>query len=78
MSTPTGDQAFLHELEVTVQTELTVADTGPAPEAASGAPASEWPPDPDAERYEVRLRALLGAVEALEDGPAPGPEPGGR
>jgi len=28
MSTPTGDHAFLHELEVQVRTELTLAETG--------------------------------------------------
>jgi hypothetical protein len=74
MSTPTGDHACLHELEVTVETELTVAETS-QPEAADGAPIGGWLPDPDAERYEVRLRALLGAVKALEDGPGPGTEP---
>jgi hypothetical protein len=74
MSTPTGDQAFLHELEITVQTELTVADTSAPSGQAGGGPDDEWPPDPDAERYEVRLRALLGAVEALEKSPAPAPD----
>jgi hypothetical protein len=45
MSTPTGGNAFLHELELTVRTELTLAETS---------------------------QRLLGAVEALEDGLAPG------
>ena len=27
MSTPTGDDAFLHALELTVRTELTLAET---------------------------------------------------
>jgi hypothetical protein len=71
MSTPTGDHASLHELELTVETELTVAETS-QPEETGAASIGEWLPDPDAERYEVRLRALLGAVEALEDGPRPG------
>ena len=77
MSTPTGDHAYLHELEVTVETELTVAETSP-PEATDGTSIGEWLPDPDAERYEVRLRALLGAVQAMEDRPGPGTEPEGR
>ena len=58
MTASAGDHAPLRELEVTVETELTVAETS-APERL---------PDPDGDRYEVRLRALLGAVEALEDG----------
>ena len=75
MSTPTGDHAYLHELEIDVETELTVAQTGPAGPAASSLPGDVEIPDPDAERYEVRLRALLGAVEALEDRPRPTSEP---
>jgi hypothetical protein len=77
MSTANGDHACLHELELTVETELTVAETSP-PEPASDATTGEWLPDPDAERYEVRLRALLGAVKALEDGSGPGTETEGR
>ena len=77
MSTPNGDHASLHELEITVETELTVAETS-QPEETGGASIGEWLPDPDAERYEVRLRALLGAVEAMEDRPGPGTEPEGR
>ena len=71
MSTPTGDNAFLRELELDVRTELTLAETSQQEEAVD-APIDEWLPDTDAERYEIRLRALLGAVEALEDGPGPG------
>ena len=70
MSTPTGDNAFLYELELDVRTELIVAETSQQEEAVD-APLDEWLPDTDAERYEVRLRTLLGAVEALEDGPGP-------
>ncbi len=71
MSTPTGDNAFLHELELYVTTELTLAGTGP-PEEDLGVPIDEWLSDPaDAQRYEASLRSLLGAVEALEDGSGP-------
>ncbi|HEY2241594.1 MAG TPA: hypothetical protein VGI21_22515 [Streptosporangiaceae bacterium] len=77
MSTAAGDHAALHELEITVETELTVAQTSPR-EPAGDAAIGEWIPDPDAERYEVRLRALLGAVEALEDGSGAGAETDGR
>lgn len=66
MSTSTGDNTFLHELELTVSTELTLAETSDREAEAGGVPLADWVPDPDAERYEVRLRNLLGAVEALE------------
>src|SRR5215467_12309766 len=36
MSTPTGDNAFLHELEVTVSAELTLAETSLPEEQADG------------------------------------------
>jgi hypothetical protein len=72
MSTPTGDNPFLYELEVTVRTELTIADTSQPEEQADGVPGDEWPLDPDVQRYETNLRALLGAVEALEDASGPG------
>ena len=75
MSTPTGDNAFLHELELTVRAELTVAETSLPEEQADGVPGDEWPPDPDVQRYDVVLHALLGAVEALEDAPGPGDNP---
>jgi hypothetical protein len=71
MSTPTGDNAFLQELEVMVSTELTVAESCDPEAEPGGVPAADWLPDPDAERYEIRLRNLLGAVEALEDGSRP-------
>lgn len=69
MSTPTGDNAFLHELELNVRAELAMVETSqPEPEAV-GVPIDEWLLDPaDAPRDEVGLRNLLGAVEALEDG----------
>ena len=73
MNIPTGDNAFLHELELTVSTELTQAETGQPEEEAVSVPIDEWLLDPaDAQRYEVGLRNLLGAVEALEDGSSPG------
>jgi len=65
MSSPTNDNEFLYELELDVRTELTQAETAlPAPDT----PAAEGLPDPDTERYEVSLRTLLGAIEAMEDG----------
>ena len=67
MSIPTGDDAFLHELELTVRTELTMAGTSQPEEEAGWAPTGESLPDTHAQRYVVRLRTLLGAVEALED-----------
>ena len=73
MSTLTGGNAFLHELELTVRTELTLAETGQSYEEAVAVPIDEWLSDPaDDQRYEVGLRSLLGAVEALEDGFGPG------
>ena len=76
MSTPTGDNAFLHALELNVRTELTLAETSQPWEEAVGVPIEEWLSDPaDDQRYEVGLRSLLGAVEALEDGSGPGGHP---
>jgi hypothetical protein len=69
MSIPTHDNAFLHELELDVRAELTQAEAGRPEEEAVGIPIDEWLSDPaDDERYEIALRSLLGAVEALEDG----------
>jgi hypothetical protein len=75
MSTPTGDNAFPHELELTVRAELTLAETSQPEEQADGTPGDEWPPDPDDQRYDVVLHTLLGAVEALEDASGPGGHP---
>jgi hypothetical protein len=62
MSIPTGDNAFLYELELTVTTELTQAETNQPEEEAVGVPIDEWLSDPaDAQRYEIGLRNLLGA-----------------
>jgi hypothetical protein len=73
MSTPTGDNAFLYQLELNVRADLTQAETSQPEEEAVGVPIDQWLVDPaDAQRYEVGLRNLLGAVEALEDGSGPG------
>ena len=72
MSIPTSDNVFLDELEVTVRAELTEIETSP-PEEAACVPIDQWLTDPaDEERYEVGLRSLFGAVEALEDTKAKG------
>jgi hypothetical protein len=72
MSTPTGDNAFLHERELNVRAELTVAETSQPWEDAVRVPIDEWLSDPaDDQRYEVGLRSLRGAIEALEDGSRP-------
>jgi hypothetical protein len=69
MNTPTGDNAFLHELELNVKAELTQAESGQPEEEAACVPIDQWLSDPaDDQRYEASLRSLLGAVEALEDG----------
>ena len=66
MNTPTGDNAFLHELELNVRTELTLAETSQLDVEAGGVPTVEWLLDPDAQRYEIGLRTLLGAIEVVE------------
>jgi hypothetical protein len=72
MSTATGGNVFVHELELYVRTELTLAATGQPWEEAVGVPIEEWLSDPaDDQRYEASLRSLLGAVEALQDGSGP-------
>jgi hypothetical protein len=75
MSTPTNDNEFLHELELDVRTELSQAETGRPEQDTGGAPAAQELLDPDAERYEVSLRTLLGAIEAMEDGSHPDDHP---
>lgn len=68
MTIPTGDDNFLHELELTVREELTVVESSPLEEEPDDTPTAEWQLDPDGQHYEVSLRTLLGAVEAAEDG----------
>jgi hypothetical protein len=75
MSTPTSDNAALYELELTVRAELTLVETSQPEEQGDGVPGDEWPVDPDVERYDVGLRTLLGAVEAVEDAAGPGGHP---
>ena len=72
MSVPTSDNAFLDDLELTVSAELAQAENG-QPEEAACVPIDQWLTDPaDDQRYEVGLRSLFGAVEALEDGKTAG------
>ena len=68
MSTPTGDNAFLHELELSIRTDLTLAETS-LPEEQADVPITEWQPDTEEQRYEIGLHNLLGAIETLEYGP---------
>ena len=71
MSVPTSDNVFLDELELTVSAELAQTETS-QPEATC-VPIDQWLTDPaDDQRYEVGLRSLFGAVEALEDTKAEG------
>jgi hypothetical protein len=66
MSDP-DDNDFPQSLEVAVEAEITIAEAS-HPEDLADTPVAEWRFDPaDAERYEVGLRGLLGAVEAIED-----------
>ena len=72
MSVPTSDNAYLDQLELTVRAELAQVETSP-PEEAACVPIDQWLTDPaDEQRYEVGLRTLFGAVEALEDSKAEG------
>ena len=75
MTTPTGDNAFLHELELNVRAELTIAETSQPEVDADSEPTVEWLLEEDAQRYEMGLRSLLGAVETLENGSCPGDGP---
>lgn len=75
MTTPAGDNAFLQELELNVRSELTIVEIGEPDADADGVPTATWLLDPDAQRYEIGLHALLGAVETLENGPRDGDDP---
>ena len=58
------ENAFLHNLESEVEVELTTAEASHPDELAGPA---TWLVDPaEADRDEVALHSLLGAVEALE------------
>ena len=79
MSTQAGGNGFLHRLEIGVRADLTGVEASPSEEEAVGLPIGEWQFDPeDAQRYEVGLQNLLGAVEVLEtvEIPEGGPEGG--
>jgi len=68
MSTPTGDNTFLHELEGNVRAELAMVESSQPQEEAIRVPIDEWLLDPaDAPRDEISLRSLLDAIETLED-----------
>ncbi|GAA4557576.1 hypothetical protein [Planotetraspora kaengkrachanensis] len=71
MNAANGENGFLYELEIEVEEEVILAESS-RPEEAAELPVSEWRFDPaDAEREEIGLRGLLGAVEALEEGHRP-------
>ena len=60
------DNMFVSELEIEVEAEITMAESSRAVEEIGEDPAT-WAFDPmDAERDEVGLRSLLGAVTELE------------
>jgi hypothetical protein len=78
MGTPTEDNSALHNLESVVKEELAMVESS-HPAQAADLPVSEWLFDPaDAQRDEIGLRSLLGAVEALEGDALFGPAPDGR
>ncbi|MFC7041253.1 class I SAM-dependent methyltransferase [Nonomuraea rubra] len=67
----TGEDDFLHELEIEVEAEVSLVEAS-RPEEVAGLPVTEWLFDPaDAEREKIGLRGLLDAVEVLEDGRRP-------
>jgi hypothetical protein len=66
------EHRFRQELELEVEADLFMVESSRSAEVLAQ-PASEWLFDPtDAEREEVGLRNLLGAVEALDVGPDAG------
>jgi hypothetical protein len=66
-----SENEFLHGLEADIEAELAIAESS-HPEDMADKPVDEWPYDPtDAERYEVGLRGLLGAVEGMEETTSP-------
>jgi hypothetical protein len=65
------DSQLPHNLEVEVEAELVLDESGRPEDALSKSP-SEWLFDPlDVQREEIGLRSLLGAVEVLEGDPHP-------
>ena len=62
MSTPTGDNSSLRDLERTVEEELALAERSEPEREALDTPIEDWLFDPaDVEREEVALRSLLAA-----------------
>ena len=67
MSTPTGDNSPLRDLEHTVRAELALSEGSEPEREAQDTPVEDWLFDPtEAEREEVGLRSLLAAVETVE------------
>jgi hypothetical protein len=75
MNTPADHNESLHELELNVGTDLTRAETGPGHQEADAMAVSDSLIAEDEQRYEVSLRVLLGAVQAMEDDSRPDPRP---
>jgi len=72
MSTPTGENSSLRDLERTVRAELTLAESGVSEQEVLDTPIENWLFDPvDAQRDAVALRSLLAAVETVEGGSHP-------
>ncbi|MET7335756.1 hypothetical protein [Nonomuraea sp. NPDC005650] len=72
MSAPDGDDAFLYELQVEVEAEVTLVESS-HPEEVAELPVTDWLFDPaEAEREEIGLRGLLDAVEVLQEEHQPG------
>jgi hypothetical protein len=64
----TTSDSELRELEVIVKEELVIVESSDVDEVLAE-PQSEWLYDPtDAQREEVELRGLLGAIESVEHG----------
>ena len=72
MSTPTGENSSLRDLERTVRAELTLAESSVSEQEVLDTPIENWLFDPaDAQRDAVALRSLLAAVETVEGGSHP-------
>ncbi|MET8146374.1 hypothetical protein ABZU32_39210 [Sphaerisporangium sp. NPDC005288] len=66
MSTSSGENRSLYELRIEIEEEVTLVEESHSEEALD-LPVTDWLFDPaEAEREEIGLRGLLGAVEALE------------
>ena len=73
--TNSNENNSLHGLEIEIEAELTIVESSYSLDVAD-TPVTEWLSDPtDDERYEVELRGLLDAVEAVEDAIFPDAEP---